>query len=322
MSTSNSTDFNETRNEIITNSLSLLGVVAAGETVQTADITLCSSLLNQMVKAWMAQGIHLWTEEEGTLYLVNGQCQYNLGGSSASFASDGSGTPVETSLSVAGLLGDTIITPETTSGMTSGDTIGIQLDSNVIQWTTISGTPSGTVTLINPLISAAAINNQVYTYTTVCPRVLSIQGARLRNSSGFDKTIKIIPRQTYDMIPQKFLPGTPIVLCYSPQVNSGIVYLWQTPNDVSQRVEFTYLRTIQDFDVAGDNPDFPQEWLECLVYNLAVRAAPAYGINLSSGGVTGNPDILRQAAQYLDDLKAWDSEQPWFSLVPGYRYKW
>jgi hypothetical protein len=321
MTTSGTFNFTETRDQIITNALSLLGVVAAGEPVNTNDITLCASLLNQMVKGWMAQGVHLWTEEEGTLFLINGQNQYILSSSGGTQASDGSGTPVETTLATSAASSATTITPTTTVGMSSGDNIGIQLNNNTIQWTTINGAPAnGVVTLTAALTSAAASGNQVFTYTTVCPKPLSIHGARLRNSNGFDRTVKIEPRQVYDMIPQKSLTGSPIILMYSPQLSNGIVYLWPTPNDVSSRIEFTYLRTIQDFDASSDNPDLPQEWLECLAYNLAVRAAPAYGINLASGGIGGNPDILRMAAEFLDELKAWDCEQPYTKIIPGYRF--
>lgn len=321
MATSNTITFNETRDQLITNALSLIGVVAAGEAVQPNDITFCANSLNAMVKAWMSMGIHLWTEEDGTLFFVNGQAQYNLiAGATGAKSSDGSNT-VETTLATAASTGNTTVSVTTATGMNSGDHIGIVLASNVIQWTTINGAPVGTVvTLTTPMSGPASSSAQVFTYTTQCPRVLSIQSCRVRDEGNFDRRIKIIPRQDYMMIPQKQLLGTPVILYYSPQLTEGTVYLWPTPQDVGQRLEFTYLRTIQDFDTGSDNPDFPQEWLECITYNLAVRVAPAYGINLSSGGINGNPDILRQAAQYLDDLKAWDTEQPYIQWVPGYRY--
>lgn len=311
MTTSGISTFNETRDQIITNALTLLGVVAAGETPPSADITLCASLLNQMVKAWGAQGIHLWTEETGTLYLVRGQASYNLPGANAG---DGSGTPVETTLSADG--SGSSITVTTTVGMASGDNIGVVLDNGTIFWTTINGTPSSTtVTLTTGLSSAASSGNNVFTYTTALGRPLSIQAAVYRNAAGFDTSIDIRPRQDYLRITQKTLPGIPNIIYYSPQMSTGVAYLWPAPSDVSGRIVFTYLRTIQDFNASGDTPDFPQEWLECLVFNLAVRAAPAYGINLSSGGIAGNPDILRQASTYLEELKAWDCEQPFIQIV-------
>jgi len=319
--------FNETRDQIITNALTLLGVVAANETVQSADLTYCTSSLNAMAKSWVSMGIHLWTEEEGTLFFVNGQYQYQLQTGDTVNASDGS-NEVQTTLKTQISSGTTITLnlPTINGGtITNGDVIGVELNNNTILWTTVNGVPvitstSITVTLSTSITSLASAGNQVFSYTTQCPRVLSIQTARVRDGGNFDRCIKIIPRKDYMMIPQKTLTGTPTVLYYSPQLNQGTVYLWPAPNDVGQRLEFTYLRQITDFVSGSDTPDFPQEWIECIVYNLAVRVAPAYGINLSSGGIQGNPDLLRQAAQYLDDMKAWDSEQPYISIVPGYRY--
>lgn len=320
MSTSGSTNFTLTRNELISNALQLLGILASGETAQTNDITFCSSVLNAMVKAWMAQGIHLWTEEEGTIYFVENQATYNLPGANGS---DGSGTPVETTLSVTAAAAASTITCTTVTGMSSGDVIGIELDDNTIQWTTINGAPNTTtliVTLTTPLTGQATLSNNVYTYTTALPRPISINSVRCRDSNNFDRYVKILPREDYMRIPQKSLSGQPIIIYYTPQLTTGVLYVWPTPSQVSQRLKITYLRTIQDLDAAGDNFDFPQEWLECLTYNLAVRVAPSYGINLASGGIQGNPDILRQANQYLEDLKAWDAEQPYISIVPNYRY--
>lgn len=320
MSTSGTTTFNETRDQLIGDALSLLGVLAAGESVQPNDLTFCSSALNKMVKAWMGQGIHLWTEESGTLFLIPNQVQYNLAAGNTTFASDGSNT-VETTLAVSVSSGNSVQVTSTSNiqnpamVMQINDTIGICLTNNTIQWATITNIVGTTLTLNASLSSAAASGNNVFTYTTQCPRVLSIQSARLRSQAGFDIMMDIKPREDYMNIPNKSTPGSPIILYYSPQLTQGQVFVWPAPSTAGYTVEFTYLRTIQDFDSGSDNPDLPQEWLDALTYNLAVRVAPAYGINLSSGGINGNPDLLRMAAQYLEDMKAWDSEQPYIQII-------
>lgn len=318
MSTSGTTTFNETRDTIISNALQLLNVLASGETANANDITFCASVLNAMIKAWMGQGIHLWTEEEGTIYLVQGQAQYTLqSGISGANASDGSGTPVETTLSSIGSGSSINVTSST--GMTVGDNIGIEISTASMFWTTITSISATTIGLNASLSGTAAVGNLVATYTTQLARPLSIQTARVRDLNGFDRPIWIKPRQDYMMIPQKSITGAPVILYYTPQITNGVCYVWPAPSDVSQRVKITYLRTIQDFDNSSDNPDFPQEWLEAITYNLATRIAPAYGINLSTGGITGNPDLVRMATQFLDDLKAWDTEQPYIQIVRNYR---
>ncbi len=318
MTTSNTITYTETATQICSDALSLLAILAAGETISSADLTYCVAQMEKMLKAWMAQGIHLWTEESGTIFFVNGQAQYNLqAGASGTQASDGTGTPVETTVLTAATNGTSTISVTTITGMTSGDTIGVCQDNNTILWTTINGAPSGTtVTLTSPTTSTAAAGNAVYTYTNQLPRVLSIQSARLRNNSGFDKMMEMRAREDYMRIPEKSTPGDPIICYYSPQITNGQVFLWPAPNDVNKRLEITYLRSIQDVGSTSNNLDVPVEWLEAVTYNLALRVASAYGISLSSGGIGGNPDLLRQAAQYLDDLKAWDTEQPYIQIVP------
>ncbi len=319
MTTSGSTDFTETRDQIISDALSLLAILAAGETATTADITFCSNALNKMVKAWMGQGIHLWTEESGTIFLVQGQAQYNLQtGASGAKASDGTGTPVETTLATAG--SGSSITVTSSTGMTAADVIGVVQDSQIIKWTTIVSVTGTTIVLTAALDSAAASGNAVFTYTTQLPRVLSIQSCRLRNNSNFDKMMEMRAREDYMRIPQKNLTGDPIIAYYSPQNTRGEFLIWPTPSDVNKRIEVTYLRTIQDFDTGTDTPDLPQEWLDALTYNLAVRIAPAYGISLASGGMGGNSNLLVMANQMLEEMKGWDAEQPYIQIVPKQQY--
>lgn len=322
MATSGTTTFNETRDELISNALQLLGYLASGETAAASDITFCAKMLNAMVKAWQSQGIHLWTTEDGALFLNANQSYYTLGGTTPAKASDGSGTPVETTSTSVATLGATSIFCTTVTGMTIGDNIGICQDNNVITWSTIStiNTTTLVVTFPTPLTFAASSGNNIYTYTTNLGRVLSIQGARCRDSNTFDRSIKIVPHNDYMRIVNKQNQGFPTVISYQPQLAFGAVYLWPVPNLVSSRIEFTYLRSIQDFDNSTDNADFPQEWLECITFNLAVRIAAAYGINLASGGYGGNPGLVTQAAQYLEELKAWDVEQPYVQMVPNWRY--
>lgn len=316
MATSGTINYNETRDQIISDALQLLNVLASGETANADDITFCANALNKMIKAWMAQGIHLWTEEEGTVYFINGQASYQLGTSNGANASDGTGTPTETTASSAS--SGTSINVTSSTGMTAGDTIGIQITTNVMTWTTISSISNNTITL-NASVASWNSGALVATYTTQLQRPLSIQSARVRDNNGFDRPVWVKPRNDYMMIPQKQATSTPMVIYYSPQLTDGILYCWPTPSDVSQRLKITYLRTIQDFDSSSDNPDLPQEWLEAMTYNLAVRVAPAYGLNLTTAGLQGNPDLIRMANQFLEDLKAWDAEQPYIQIVPNWR---
>ena len=316
--------FNETRDQISSDALQLLGYLAAGETASANDLTFCANAVNKMIKAWMAQGIHLFTEEEGIIYPVVGQAAYVLTATGGANGSNAADSAASTTLTTAAT-GTTIVVTSA-ANMSVSDNIGIQMDAtataaSAIFWTTITVISGTTITLNAGLTSKASIGNAVFAYTNSLTRPLSIQSARYRDANTFDRWVKVVPRDDYMRIPQKNLTGQPIILYYSAQTTTGVVYMWPTPSLANGQMMVTYLREINDVDNASDNFDFPQEWLECLTYNLAVRIAPAYGISLASGGMGGNSNLLTQAAQYLEELKAWDTSQPYIQFVPGWDYR-
>lgn len=78
MSTSGTTDFSLTRDDIIKRALRLIGVIAQGETPTTDQVTEASVALNSLVKAWQADGMPLWAIKELPVPVVNGQALYTL----------------------------------------------------------------------------------------------------------------------------------------------------------------------------------------------------------------------------------------------------
>lgn len=150
-------------------------------------------------------------------------------------------------------------------------------------------------------------------------RPIYISDCRYSYSSGLDRKMRKLGRSEYNALPTKTTAtGPSTAWYYSPQLSSGILYVWPVPtsSETSDTFSITYLKTIEDFDASSDDPDFPSEWLEALTYNLAVRIAPAFGIVLSKT----NPDVLVIAAASLNDLKSWDFEEGSIKIHPNHRY--
>lgn len=78
-------------------------------------------------------------------------------------------------------------------------------------------------------------------------------------------------------------------------------------------INFTFERQLQDFDESNDNPDFPVEWTECLIWNLAARIGPEYKIPLVQLQL-----IIARGEQLLDDLLGWDEELTSMNVQPDY----
>jgi hypothetical protein len=78
MSTSGTTDFSVTRDDIIKRALRLIGATSQGETPTATQISEAALSLNGLVKAWAADGMPLWAITEKTLTLISGQAVYTV----------------------------------------------------------------------------------------------------------------------------------------------------------------------------------------------------------------------------------------------------
>lgn len=273
MAVSGSYDFSLDRNEIIKGALRLLGVLGFGETPSADEITDASEALNLMIKSWQAESVGLWLNKQITLYMKDNTQAYSLGatGDNATL------TPYHTHIATAAASGATSLSVDAITSMTASDKIGIELDDGTLQWTTISGTPSGTtVNLAAALTDTAAVDNIVFFYTTISQRPLEIIEARVHDKNDEDITLSIITRTEYMNIVDKDSEGTPNQIYYDPQLTNGKLYVWPSPDDVSDVIILTGKYPIDDFDASTNDACFPQEWHEALKYNLAVRLAPEY----------------------------------------------
>lgn len=316
MSTSNSIDFTQTKSEIINDAFQNIGVYGLGRTISSEDFNFASNTLNKMIKAWGAQGLHLWTREENTLFLTKDVASYTLGNSAnACLASDAIITRLNGSLVASA----TSVTVDSTTGMTVGDYIGIVLTSSVVHYTTIATIPtSTTLTLTLGIVTAASNNAEVYTFTTKINKPLRILGCRRAQGIDNGATTSLtevemaeIAYQDYMNLPSKTNSGIPNQFAYDPKNTTGILYVWQRPSSGIYRLNFTSERMIEDLDAVGDNFDFPSEWLEPITWQLSLRLCPAFGKDQKMIN-----SIAPMAQSMLQNLLDWDSEVNSVSLQP------
>ena len=308
MATSNSVNFTLTRNDIVTEALELCQVLAGGETPDGEDLVTCSRSLNMLAKAWMADGLHLFQKLEVTLFHTVGATSYTLGTDRAS------ADHLETTLSAAEAAAQTVLSITSTAGMTAGDAIGIELDDSTRQWTTIVTVDSATqVTVTAALTSAAASGNTVYTYTTLMDTPTRVISARRRSKDGNEVPVSVLSREDYMQLANKTNKGK-IVQVFYDRSGSGKLSVWPTADVVSDMLNLTVERPIDDFDAATDNPDFPVEWFEALSYGLAARVATKYGVNIQE-----RTFLKMEAERYKADILAWDNEDTSVFFQPEFR---
>lgn len=313
MATSGSTDFSVTALDIVNQAFSKIGVKAAEQDLTAAETADGMLSLNLMVKAWQAQRLHLWTKQEGILFLDAGKTDYLLGpsGDEATLFDDFIGTT--TSNSEVALA--TVIEVASTAGMAAADNVGIKLDDNTRHWTTIVSVDSPTqITITTGIPSASAANSSVFTFTNLIERPLRVLSSR-RAKFGVDNEFEMFrfARDQYFNQPDKLSTGTTVNYYYSPQLTQGRYYVWQTASSVDDYVRFTFERTIEDFDGTTNNPDFPIEWAETIIWNLAGRLAVDYNIPPAKQQI-----ISANASAMLENLLGFDEEPASISIAPRF----
>ena len=232
-----------------------------------------------MLKEWRARGVGLWLQKELYVFLAYRDGSYSLGptGDHATL------TLVETELSEDSAASDTTLKVDSITGISDADIIGVELDAGTLEWTTVNGTPaSSIITITTGITSAAAENNNVYTYTTIAQRPLEVMEARLYSDDDSEIPLNVLTRQEWMNYTTKLSNGTPNSIYYDPQLDSGILHVWPRPNNVNEYIKLTCKYPIQDFDAAANDPDFPVELHNAVKFNLAVDISHEYtGIDIN-----------------------------------------
>lgn len=313
MTTSGTTTFSRNRDQLIASALRKINAFESGETPDAQSVTEASDAMSAMVKHWQAMGIHIWRTTEAILFPQLGQVRYTLGSTSTDHATE---TYTETALTSAAVLGAGTVVLNSVTGVATAYNIGVQLDDGTIQWTTVNGAPSGsTVTLTAVLTDSAALGNRVLVYQTKLIRPLQVLSARRYNfDSGIDTPLFLMDRLEYEEMPNKSTTGSVNGLYYDRRggANStGYAKLWPAPATVDEAIKMTVARPIQDFTVAGDDADLPQEWIRAIEWGLADEIADEYDVPEPK-----RTRIERRAAQYLAEANWWEKELVSIEFVP------
>jgi hypothetical protein len=125
------------------------------------------------------------------------------------------------------------------------------------------------------------------------PKPLKVIQASYTTSGGVPVPMEVVNRYDYMDLPiSATVTGQPITLEYQPMRTTGIIRLWPTPNNSTTQITFEYQSPFEDMDNSTDDFDFPSEWIQALIYNLAWSLAPEYGIPPT------DRQILAKEAQY------------------------
>lgn len=293
MAQSGSYDATVTRDNLIADAHLYIGAIGEGESPSANQVTEAARLLNMIVKLRAADGMPAWALRRGYILPFTGASSINTD-SHVVTAYD------TTTLSANAAAAATALTVTSITGFSASDQLGIELDDGSVDWTTVSGAPSGTtITAATGLTSAASSGNRVYGYTASSERVqkpIRIIDANILNAtSNASWGIEVVDSNTYYDLGDRTSEGIPNQIYYTIEPSSltaletnGKIFVFPRHIDGEHIIEFTYHRPYQDFDAAGDNPDFPQAFHLGLMLELASLIGPKFGVSIEERAALRN----------------------------------
>lgn len=297
MAFSGSRNYSEsyTAASIIARSLKRLGIMDAGESVDSTEQTDALEVLNLIVKEWSARGADVWLRKTGHLFLPD---PGTVG--SYSFGTSGTGLFTQqyytTTLASAAASGATTIVVTDDTNMSSTDVILVENDDGTLTDTTINGAPSSnSVTLTAGLDAAAAAGNIVYSWPTsdnvddkvanlvyVSRRVTNTDNAATNAGfmEGIDSPVGMIGEEEYRSLSTKLQTGAPVSVYLRQAAVNPELFIWPTGGtDNHHSLVIEYNTYFQDLDATTNNLDLPPEGFNALSWQLAWELAPEYGLS-------------------------------------------
>lgn len=157
--------------------------------------------------------------------------------------------------------------------------------------------------------------------------VVPITDKPLKVIQGFYRNIQITPnidipvtllsKQEYNMLGSKYSTGTANSIFYDTKTTYGLLYVYLTPDTNAQTNLSLHLiaqMPLNDISTASSVPDFPNEWMNCLVWNLADQLAIEYGVPMNYRN-----EISQRAQMYREQLGSWDVENTSTFFQPDFR---
>lgn len=139
-----------------------------------------------------------------------------------------------------------------------------------------------------------------------------------RRTNSIDTPVEVISMDKYNALANKSSAGAPIQVAYQPDISTGTLRVYLTPDTyaiANTTLYIRYHRPFQDFDATSDTPDFPNEWSLPITFHLALALSPDYGVPKQD-----KADLKELAALYTEMAQSMEYENASFLIQPDTSY--
>lgn len=303
MATSGNYTLSLTLNELAEEVLDIMQATGDGESLDGDLVSRFKKTANLLLKEWQSQGIHLWTQTEGTLFLKVGQEKYDFRDSATHVSNEW----YETTTTANTVAGSYKFNVASASDITPGDTIGIVQSDNDLFWSTVTFKNGLEITVKDPVTKSTTSGSYVRNYRDTFIPISKVTDVRRKEGSDYEIPIDLESRQNYFGLPNKNQTGTPIQAYYDRQdlagEKYGVMYLWNSPSSSVPVINFTYERKMQLLENTTDTLDLPEYAQQAFIFNVADKLILKIGCSIERAGL-----IKAEAMRLKEEILAFDSE--------------
>jgi hypothetical protein len=156
--------------------------------------------------------------------------------------------------------------------------------------------------------------------TPITDKPLKLLQGFYRNSQAsppVDIPLQMLSKKEYNELGSKLSQGVPNSIFYDIKTTYGSLYAYTTPNNTvatNYKLHLVMQMPLQDLSRAQDIPDFPNEWMNTLIWNLADQLSIEYSVPNNH-----RQEIAIRAKAYKDELTAWDVDTYSTFFQPDFR---
>lgn len=320
------TDFEVTRNDVITEALEQLGAIELGSTPDSDTITSLARTLNMLIKHWQGQGVNMYALRETYLFLFddvfkydqldyNGTTGFNVDRKHV-YAADYQKIAFDEEDETQIHIDEEFLAGSPVDSAVVGDIIGIPLEDGTMHWAEITNVGTGGSFNKSFVFSNHALDlgtdpdttKELIVAITYPGRPIKITNAYLRQFyTENDLIIDVINTTDFAELTQKNGTTSGVTELYYNRKNTiGDLRTYgaiDSPYYCLGLFVQVPLSDISSDTTIGGNYGFPQELFLAFAFSLAEAVHPKYG---------PPPDVLRSirslAAMYRDEAFSYDTE--------------
>lgn len=333
MTTSNDTTLTSTGTEIIVKAYSHIRVKQKGQNLAADDVLFAEGILNDLLKSWQRDGLHLWKETEGAVFLEKSRRTYTLGNQNTLVLNPGDDAIagnvvhatkedwVPTTTTAAQTAGNNTIAITSLTGYSGTDfntsgtvNVGVKNVNGDLEWFTTTSIVTLTVTLSDNLAFDVDSGTSVFIYRTEMDKPLKIMQENVRlyqqEGSRYELPLYLLSLTDYNLLPIKDESGTTVQAFYQPNIDNGTLTIWPTADNVSNVILFRYQAEFDIFD-GTRTQDLPNEWIRPLTWALAAELGPSKGVPLPR-----QQQLDSRAYALKEEVLAWDQDNSSMFIQP------